>query len=266
MSFASRYGVLPGRAVRVRFACGLPACPLVPRTAFTLIELLVVIAILSLLMTLIMPSLGKARLLARSTVCLTNLHNIHTLSAMYISENNDYLFPVFTDSLRLTTEQPAWTNLLGVIYIDKNYPRDFNKMKEKVDTIFYCPQKPVTEKLAGIGGQDGKNEHSYGANWGVLKRYDYAVPPSNPGVYERTTRWQSALILIGDSAWEGSPTLWASSVHQATANSSIAPDEWIRYWNYMRHPGGVNVLRFDGCAQTRNYESVLRKHFTFENW
>jgi len=60
--------------------------------AFTLIELLVVIAIIAILAAILLPSLGRARELARGSTCLSNLHNIGTAIQMYIADN-DSLFP-----------------------------------------------------------------------------------------------------------------------------------------------------------------------------
>ena len=64
------------------------------RRAFTLIELLVVIAILAILIALLLPGLSKVRKSARSTVCRSNLRQIHLATTVYVTEFNDFLpFP-----------------------------------------------------------------------------------------------------------------------------------------------------------------------------
>jgi prepilin-type N-terminal cleavage/methylation domain-containing protein len=59
------------------------------RTAFTLIELLVVVAIIALLISILLPSLGRARTLAKRTVCLTNLRQVGIATRAYAGANND---------------------------------------------------------------------------------------------------------------------------------------------------------------------------------
>lgn len=56
------------------------------REGFTLIELLVVVAIISLLVSILLPSLSKAKKLARATVCSTQLHQIGVTVSYYASD------------------------------------------------------------------------------------------------------------------------------------------------------------------------------------
>ena len=62
------------------------------KNGFTLVELLVVISIIALLLSILMPSLRKAREQAYSIVCKSNLRNYGLAGTMYLHENND-MFP-----------------------------------------------------------------------------------------------------------------------------------------------------------------------------
>ena len=62
---------------------------------FTLIDLLVVIAIIALLVSILMPSLSRARQLAQSAVCQGNLKNIGIGLAIYQTQNNDFVVPSY---------------------------------------------------------------------------------------------------------------------------------------------------------------------------
>ncbi len=56
------------------------------RHAFTLIELLVVIAIIALLVSILMPSLQKAKEMAKDVVCASNLKNISYAIYLYAQD------------------------------------------------------------------------------------------------------------------------------------------------------------------------------------
>ena len=63
------------------------------RKAFTLIELLVVVAIIALLISILLPSLSRAREITKRAVCTSNAKGIGTGMKVYSNDNRDF-FPV----------------------------------------------------------------------------------------------------------------------------------------------------------------------------
>ncbi len=77
------------------------------RKAFTLIELLTVIAIIALLISILMPAMGRAREMARRTVCQTNVRTIAQGSITYAAGNNSR-FPSWTMRNSASGANPAF--------------------------------------------------------------------------------------------------------------------------------------------------------------
>ncbi len=56
---------------------------------FTLIEVLVVVAIIALLISILLPSLARARELARRSLCISNLSQLGKATTAYLGSNNN---------------------------------------------------------------------------------------------------------------------------------------------------------------------------------
>jgi prepilin-type N-terminal cleavage/methylation domain-containing protein len=86
----------PPRGSGGSFHCGCRcttiSCSSSGRPAFTLIELLIVMAIISLLLSILLPALGRARETSRRTVCGSNLRQMAIAFSQYAQENDSW-FP-----------------------------------------------------------------------------------------------------------------------------------------------------------------------------
>ena len=123
---------------------------------FTLLELLIVVAIIGILVSILLPSLGKTREKAKRAVCLSNLSQNHKVVAIYAMANNHRLI----DANDNIPEHAPWVNN-HFLSIFKNQDSLFcpNMSKPKNRTI------PPNKRLLGYGylgsKQDIVSSHSY---------------------------------------------------------------------------------------------------------
>jgi prepilin-type N-terminal cleavage/methylation domain-containing protein len=107
---------------------------------FTLIELLVVIAVIALLLSILMPSLSKARSIAARLRCASNLRQIDVAVRLYLEGNDDFYpcheDPIYTDP---DTNQKIWL-WMGRGWRSFVEPYIGGNIDANNPSVLFCPQ------------------------------------------------------------------------------------------------------------------------------
>jgi prepilin-type N-terminal cleavage/methylation domain-containing protein len=125
--------------------------------AFTLIELLVVVAIIALLLMLLMPTLDRAKELARQAVCSVNLRGWGLAASQFASEHDGRFSAAFH---RHNWQKPAWVDRIR--FGPKGYP----------GSMPGYPFNDVEEFGLTPEGFDGWRGH--GTSWDTFRDYGAA--------------------------------------------------------------------------------------------
>lgn len=258
--------------------------------AFTLIELLVVVAIIALLLSVLMPSLSRARDQARDTVCRKNLSSVGTVCQTYAASNKD----------RYPEHINGWPNMVVDPYNPVNgRPLLTDRTKGKIYSshlvntlnpyvgepkVFYCPLKYIPVGWANVTGPDdfAKTNYGYHTGWNGL-----VDGKPNPGP---EYRFVSYLIWFGYTDLNQilynssgvsyySPNKKVSKIHEGNSLVGLASDvasldsnanvdpktyQFVKNpprpeWQPLNHPwtvGGINALFGDFHVEKRRWENL----------
>ena len=187
---------------------------------FTLIELLVVVSIIGILVSLLLPSLSKAREKAHQAVCLSNQKQIATATVSYMLRNRMYA-PYNEGVPDGDGDSDNWPQKL----LDGYLPT--SKLGKK-GPIFKCPKgaSPDNYGRSSISMNDQLTNGKFGTK------------PTSPVVNASTSE---TLMLMDAYKW------WIQASHKQMNNDNLINDT-DRY-RIVRHLTKANITYLDGHAK-----------------
>ena len=239
------------------------------RRAFTLVELLVVIGIIALLISILLPSLNKAREAANKVKCASNLRQIGEALLLYANDNHGAFPRTIYAGMGSTTLIPSDSNYVvsasgltdpfaqattgGQL---NNVPQALYLLLRTEDitsAVFVCPSSNAQSDQYGGGSNTSLNQINFSQIQPNLS-YSYANPypdaNSLSGGYKMTNSVDPGFAVAADINPGTTGNNGSDNVVAATTNSSLSGMQLSNSNNHNKN--GQNVLFSDGHVDYDN--------------
>jgi len=230
------------------------------RRGFTLVELLVVIGIIALLISILLPSLAKAREQGIRTKCLANLKSLGTAFQMYINDNKTSVPAVnWGDSPTSNGKVVAgWLYRANAGLFPFSTPLTAAQVEDgafwpylKVHEVYRCPGHSPDVVLGKTDSQT-----SYLMN-GAMNGYGYTPPGgSYPGVCYKINQFKSDSVCMWE-ADERSTSGNAFNDGSSYPNESFDPAAPTASGFATRHGKYATLCFVDGHSELVGHDEIF---------
>ncbi|HUT60805.1 MAG TPA: prepilin-type N-terminal cleavage/methylation domain-containing protein [Phycisphaerae bacterium] len=205
---------------------------------FTLVELLVVIAILSLLASILLPGLARAKELARRVMCLSNVRAMAVASHQYAGSHQD-TYPI-------AKYTPADTSVYVFLGWDFRYRRDG---AIEAGLLWSTGENQQVQQCPGYRGPanfsgDCYTGYNYNTSYIGHGQWEAIFAPAKTD----SVRSPASCALFGDGQWSGGANKYMRAPFKNPGDEQFT-GRYAGTQGY-RHVNTTNVSFCDGHAES----------------
>ena len=211
---------------------------------FTLIELLIVVAIIGILLSILLPSLNKARQASHKVVCMSNLKQ-HGVALLHYHKDNMYFFPL----MQTGQHRYGWAGETGKT--ETIYGNRRSKAKKRLLNYYFVENVTNDLKMDVFKcGSDAKSSNTYSE-----RGSSYSANTSSNGQGIRNTLNRGATDSYNLFKHIKSPdriiTMGELGGFKSAMNNGSVPEAW--YW----HSGQLKFNMLNGDNAVRFFHIPL---------